>query len=343
MSAAIPGTSSSATDSFRLGPLSFEQSDSLVQSIDLFFLAQKPFESSVEPSNTDQLDISTMSPPSSSPNVQNKPCDNLCKAQPLACDNSHKEDDDDDIPLHLLLPNINNSPQPRTSTSKRQSANKWSFSRRLRRVLSIKGNDNSISKNSKSGKENESRRDKSKEDEEDEWEYIPRPLNGRAKSPSRVTEDANRYIPGQERESIGGAIVDTHARSPQSLLQPAQLPKRIAQFIDFELDELEELHSFLNNSTNSQIYTPPASPSLSSSFNSSTFSTSLRRHLQFSDKVSVYETYPPSLYDRHSDNTATFAKLNASLIMQIKRELNEYKASEMAVHEESRMFTHFFT
>lgn len=65
-----------------------------------------------------------------------------------------------------------------------------------------------------------------------------------------------------------------------------------------------------------------------------------RRGVKFLSRITLYETYNAEDYDRHPE-VATCNQLTPMLAQQIKEELNGFKA-EMAVHEESRCYTHFF-
>ncbi|KAJ2804460.1 hypothetical protein H4R21_001637 [Coemansia helicoidea] len=59
---------------------------------------------------------------------------------------------------------------------------------------------------------------------------------------------------------------------------------------------------------------------------------------RFNELVAVYETWDRGEYDRRG---MPATKLDAELIEQIKQELNDFKAHEMPVHDESRANTHF--
>ncbi|KAI8061645.1 hypothetical protein BC940DRAFT_310042 [Gongronella butleri] len=64
--------------------------------------------------------------------------------------------------------------------------------------------------------------------------------------------------------------------------------------------------------------------------------------IRFDKTVQVHATYSQNDYDRQSDPEAICTRLNAALAHQIKQELNLYKTTEMAIHEESKAYTHFF-
>ncbi|ORX52799.1 hypothetical protein DM01DRAFT_1346468 [Hesseltinella vesiculosa] len=64
--------------------------------------------------------------------------------------------------------------------------------------------------------------------------------------------------------------------------------------------------------------------------------------IRFDKHVQVHATYSQNDYDRQSDPDAICTRLNAVLAHQIKQELNLYKTTEMPIHEQSKMYTHFF-
>ncbi|KAG0078273.1 bud neck involved protein [Linnemannia elongata] len=67
------------------------------------------------------------------------------------------------------------------------------------------------------------------------------------------------------------------------------------------------------------------------------------RQLQFStEEPIVYPTWTPEQYDRTSDAYITASRLTPAIANKIKLELNQFKSQEMLVHEESRVYTHFF-
>jgi hypothetical protein len=64
-------------------------------------------------------------------------------------------------------------------------------------------------------------------------------------------------------------------------------------------------------------------------------------NIHFNDQVQVVTTFKKSEYPRKPDNTATFRNLTPVLKMQIREELNNFKASEMTVAPESQGNTCF--
>ncbi|KAG0333446.1 bud neck involved protein [Podila humilis] len=67
------------------------------------------------------------------------------------------------------------------------------------------------------------------------------------------------------------------------------------------------------------------------------------RQLQFSTlDPSIHPTWTAVEYDRTSDANITALRLTPAIAHKIKLELNQFKSQEMEVHEESRVYTHFF-
>lgn len=67
---------------------------------------------------------------------------------------------------------------------------------------------------------------------------------------------------------------------------------------------------------------------------------SVRRCATFSPRIVFYDTWPSQEYDRRGE-VATCNRLTPMLAQQIKEELNNFKM-EMEVHENSKIYTHFF-
>ncbi|KAK4217953.1 hypothetical protein QBC37DRAFT_25520 [Rhypophila decipiens] len=66
----------------------------------------------------------------------------------------------------------------------------------------------------------------------------------------------------------------------------------------------------------------------------------LKRNATFSPRIAFYETWASQEYDRRGE-VATCNRLTPMLAQQIKEELNSFKM-EMEVHENSKIYTHFF-
>lgn len=85
-----------------------------------------------------------------------------------------------------------------------------------------------------------------------------------------------------------------------------------------------------------------SAPALSAMFNSNPptlthrSATAPSKRLAFATNLSVYDTFPPSVYDRRSE-PATWSRLTPALAQRIKEELNSYKMEEMEVHASSRV------
>ena len=65
------------------------------------------------------------------------------------------------------------------------------------------------------------------------------------------------------------------------------------------------------------------------------------KRLAFANNLSVYDTFPSSVYDRRSE-PATWSRLTPALAQRIKEELNSFKMEEMEVHAASRIQYVFF-
>ena len=65
------------------------------------------------------------------------------------------------------------------------------------------------------------------------------------------------------------------------------------------------------------------------------------KRLAFANNLSVYDTFPSSVYDRRSE-PATWSRLTPALAQRIKEELNSFKMEEMEVHASSRIQYVFF-
>ncbi|KAK1751760.1 hypothetical protein QBC47DRAFT_405775 [Echria macrotheca] len=66
----------------------------------------------------------------------------------------------------------------------------------------------------------------------------------------------------------------------------------------------------------------------------------MKRNATFSPRIIFYDTWPSQEYDRRGE-IATCNRLTPMLAQQIKEELNSFKM-EMEVHENSKIYTHFF-
>lgn len=85
---------------------------------------------------------------------------------------------------------------------------------------------------------------------------------------------------------------------------------------------------------NSKSHLTLAMPSPSSS------TEKIKKGVQFSSRVILYETHHPDDYDRHPES-ATCNQLTPALAQEIKDELNAFKQL-MPIHELSQIYTHFF-
>ncbi|KAG4440700.1 hypothetical protein IFR05_003794 [Cadophora sp. M221] len=68
--------------------------------------------------------------------------------------------------------------------------------------------------------------------------------------------------------------------------------------------------------------------------------TATKRNATFSPRIQFHDTWPSGEYDRRGE-IATCNRLTPMLAQQIKEEINNFKM-EMVVHENSKIYTHFF-
>lgn len=66
------------------------------------------------------------------------------------------------------------------------------------------------------------------------------------------------------------------------------------------------------------------------------------KKVQFSNKISINETFSPDMYKRYNKSVTQYTLTGSMEINKIKNELNTYKCNEMLVHEHSQNNTHFF-
>ncbi|KZF24007.1 hypothetical protein L228DRAFT_208782 [Xylona heveae TC161] len=107
--------------------------------------------------------------------------------------------------------------------------------------------------------------------------------------------------------------------------QPPRSAHRRTESVGFEGDDyFTALANFSMNGAKSAPVTPQ----------------SMSRNISFSPRIQFHDTWPSGEYDRRGD-IATCNRLTPMLAQQIKEELNTFKM-EMEVHEQSKVYTHFF-
>lgn len=97
---------------------------------------------------------------------------------------------------------------------------------------------------------------------------------------------------------------------------------------------LPEKSLFSHPNSSAPVLSAMTSSPLMLTHRSATTPTSKR--LMFAQNLSVYDTFPASVYDRRSE-PATWSRLTPALAQRIKEELNSYKMEEMEVHSASRI------
>ncbi|CAX44037.1 conserved hypothetical protein [Candida dubliniensis CD36] len=71
-------------------------------------------------------------------------------------------------------------------------------------------------------------------------------------------------------------------------------------------------------------------------------SSSNTKHVIFTNKISINETFASDMYKRYNKAVTQYSLSDPKEINKIKNELNYYKCNEMLVHESSQNNTHFF-
>ncbi|EKM60537.1 uncharacterized protein PHACADRAFT_246540 [Phanerochaete carnosa HHB-10118-sp] len=150
-------------------------------------------------------------------------------------------------------------------------------------------------------------------------------------------------IPSPDPDHIDGLHKHHLSSGPSS--GPSFIPP-----LPFEKDMPKGDNSAPRSSTPEKtLFSHPNSsaPALSTMFQSNAptlthrSATAPAKRLAFASNLSVYDTFPSSVYDRRSE-PATWSRLTPALAQRIKEELNSYKMEEMEVHAASRVHTQFF-
>jgi len=153
---------------------------------------------------------------------------------------------------------------------------------------------------------------------------------------------SNSYNPHSAKAHEVGPLARIPSPNPDhidGLRHPAFLPT-----LSFEDDEGSRPSSerSLFNHPNLNSSAPVLSTMLSSPLTLAHRSaTTPVKRLAFASNLSVYDTFPSSVYDRRSE-PATWSRLTPALAQRIKEELNSFKMEEMEVHASSRIQYAFF-
>lgn len=141
-------------------------------------------------------------------------------------------------------------------------------------------------------------------------------------------------IPSPDPDHIDG-LHRHHAAGGPSFIPPLPFEKDLAKD-DNPVPRSSTPEKTLFNHPNS------SAPALSTMFQSNPptlthrSATAPSKRLAFATNLSVYDTFPSSVYDRRSE-PATWSRLTPALAQRIKEELNSYKMEEMEVHAASRV------
>jgi len=153
---------------------------------------------------------------------------------------------------------------------------------------------------------------------------------------ARISSTDPDHIDGVHVHQQGSPAAATPFLPPLSF-QPSNSPKDDSFAAPSPSSYEKSMFSHSNSSA----------PALSSMFSSNPPTLAHRsatvpaKRLAFASNLSVYDTFPPSVYDRRSE-PATWSRLTPALAQRIKEELNSYKMEEMEVHASSRIHTQFF-
>lgn len=152
-------------------------------------------------------------------------------------------------------------------------------------------------------------------------------------------------IPSSDPDHIDGLHhPHPHQPSPSSSITPALPP--LSFLSDSATDSMDSSPSPQAEKTIFS-HSNSSAPVLSAVFSSNPPTLAHRsatahvKRLTFASNLSVYDTFPSSVYDRRSE-PATWSRLTPALAQRIKEELNSYKMEEMEVHAASRIHTQFF-
>ncbi|KNZ79357.1 Protein BNI4 [Termitomyces sp. J132] len=157
----------------------------------------------------------------------------------------------------------------------------------------------------------------------DEYDHEPWAIDirrsvERTRTPSKgILKYAESY---DQHKYLTDAPIQNRVRSNSYNSHPGHTPELgpLAHIPSPDPDQIDGLHKHPHSSHN----TPP-------------------KKLVFDNNLSVYDTFPASVYDRRSE-PATWSRLTPALAQRIKEELNSYKMEEMEVHAASRIHTQFF-
>lgn len=160
------------------------------------------------------------------------------------------------------------------------------------------------------------------------------------------------HIDGLHRHGSHNGSGSTNGHTPSGSSSSGLIPP-----LKFDSDDINFDSPLKENSDSSSISVPPSITSDKSLFNhpnssapvlSSVFSSNppslaqrsatapIAKRLAFASNLSVYDTFPATVYDRRSE-PATWSRLTPALAQRIKEELNSYKMEEMEVHAASRV------
>lgn len=181
----------------------------------------------------------------------------------------------------------------------------------------------------------------------------PNPPFGRNRSNSYDSTPAHNSdlgplarIPSPDPDHIDGLHRHSHSSGSTSFIPPLAFEGKGATESP---KDVEGANAALSPTPDKVLFSHPNSsaPALSTVFSTNPPTLSHRsatapaKRLAFATNLSVYDTFPATVYDRRSE-PATWSRLTPALAQRIKEELNSYKMEEMEVHAASRVHTQFF-
>ncbi|KAA8894194.1 hypothetical protein FN846DRAFT_786822 [Sphaerosporella brunnea] len=147
----------------------------------------------------------------------------------------------------------------------------------------------------------------------------------------------------QERAEVLNTIrkgILKHSGSSSPVAKPAYVLPEIPNISGNENQRPSSNRSLAGQNQEGYFATPPKINAGNSHSAPSSPNAAAKYNVSFSPRITFHDTWPSGEYDRRGE-IATCNRLTPLLAQQIKEELNTFKM-EMDVHEESKVYTHFF-
>ncbi|ANB15003.1 Bni4p [Sugiyamaella lignohabitans] len=147
----------------------------------------------------------------------------------------------------------------------------------------------------------------------------------------------NKNIPHSHYRNLSSPPVSMHHGLPSPGYQQ---PQTMYHPLYQQRKSYHGRNSSYGSNVSASSYFRQSMDSAASASSSNLSSKSNVNTVSFSSRIVIYDTYGRSDYDRRPE-IATCNRLTPLLAQQIKEELNNFK-SEMEIHADSKIFTHFF-